>query len=128
MSARDWLSGLFSRRRRPAPVPEAEERDYTEAELRELDGADPDKPVLLAIRGVVYDVTRGRSFYGKGGPYGAFAGKDCARALAKDSLEPEDLTGDVAGLTPVELERLEEWIELFEGKYHRLGRLLPESR
>ncbi len=121
--------GLFSRlfgkkqTSRP-PLPEGEARDYTLAELAEYDGSDPGKPLLLAIRGQVYDVGRGRNFYGPGGPYGMFAGKDCTRALAKVSFEPELFTGDIEGLDQEELDKLEEWIETFEGKYRRIGRLL----
>ena len=105
-------------------MPEAEERDYTLSELSAYDGSDPQKPLLLAIRGQVYDVGRGRGFYGPGGPYGMFAGKDCSRALAKVAFDPELFTGDLEGLEPHELEKLEEWIETFEGKYRRVGRLL----
>jgi membrane-associated progesterone receptor component len=53
-----------------------------------------------------------------------FAGKDCTRALAKVSFDEELFTGDIAGLEPHELDKLEEWIEMFEGKYRRIGRLL----
>ena len=121
--------GLFSRlfRRKdapPPPLPEAEARDYTLAELAQHDGSDPRKPLLLAIRGQVYDVGRGRDFYGPGGPYGMFAGKDCTRALAKVAFERELFTGDMEGLDQDELDKLEEWIEMFEGKYRRIGRLL----
>ena len=109
----------------PPPLPEAEVRDYTLAELRQYDGSDPGKPLLLAIRGQVYDVGRGRDFYGPGGPYGMFAGKDCTRALAKVAFDPELFTGDTSGLDREELDKLDEWIEMFEGKYRRVGRLLP---
>jgi len=115
----------FGRREGPrAPLPEAEERDYSLSELRGYDGADPGQPLLIGIRGYVYDVTRGGDFYGPGGPYGMFAGKDCTRALAKVSFDDELFTGDIEGLEPEELEKLEEWIEMFEGKYRRVGRLL----
>ena len=40
--------------------------DLTAEELRRYDGSDVDLPILLAARGVVYDVTRGRDFYGRG--------------------------------------------------------------
>jgi membrane-associated progesterone receptor component len=111
----------------PPPLPEAEERDYTFAELGDYDGSNPGKPLLLAIRGQVYDVGRGRDFYGPGGPYGMFAGKDCTRALAKVAFDPELFTGDMDGLDRDELDKLEEWIEMFEGKYRRVGRLLSSD-
>ena len=34
-------------------------------------------------------------FYGKGSGYNALTGMDCTRAVAKMSLEPEDLTHDI---------------------------------
>ena len=53
-----------------------------------------------------------------------FAGKDCARALAKVSFDADLFTADLSGLDRDELDKLEEWIEMFEGKYRRVGRLL----
>lgn len=111
----------------PPPLPEAEARDYTIAELTQYDGSDLTKPLLVAIRGQVYDVGRGRDFYGPGGPYGMFAGKDCTRALAKLAFDAELFTGDLSGLDQEELGRLEEWIETFEAKYRRVGRLLSSD-
>ena len=120
-----FVATLFGKRTQPrAPLPEAEERDYGRSELAAYDGSDPGKPLLIGIRGQVYDVTRGRDFYGPGGPYAMFAGKDCTRALAKVSFEAELFNGNTDGLEPDELEKLEEWIEMFEGKYRRIGRLL----
>ena len=110
----------------PARLPEAEERDYSLAEVGNYDGSDPNKPLLIVIRGVVYDVTRGRDFYGPGGPYGMFAGRDCTRALATMAFDEELFTGNVEGLQPDELDQLEEWIQTFEAKYRRVGRLLSE--
>jgi membrane-associated progesterone receptor component len=122
------LSRLFgSKKASRPPLPEGEARDYTRAELSQYDGSDPGKPLLLAIRGQVYDVGRGRDFYGPCGPYEIFAGKDCTRALAKVSFEPELFSGDVEGLDDEELQKLEEWIEVFEGKYRRIGRLLSRD-
>ncbi|CAL9079786.1 unnamed protein product, partial [Musa textilis] len=48
----------------------------------------PSYPLLMAIKGQVYDVTQSTAvvpgmFYGPGGPYALFAGKDASRALAK---------------------------------------------
>ena len=120
-----FVASLFGKKQEPrAPLPEAEERDYLRSELGGYDGSDLSKPLLIGIRGQVYDVTRGRDFYGPGGPYGMFAGKDCTRALAKVSFDAELFTGDIDGLEPEELDKLEEWVEMFEGKYRRVGRLL----
>ncbi|MBT8468739.1 MAG: cytochrome b5 domain-containing protein [Deltaproteobacteria bacterium] len=119
-----FVARLFGNKAEPRPpLPEAEERDYSLQELADYDGSDPGKPLLIGIRGQVYDVTRGRDFYGPGGPYGMFAGKDCTRALAKVSFDAELFTGDIDGLELDELDKLEEWIEMFEAKYRRVGRL-----
>ncbi|XP_068638520.1 membrane steroid-binding protein 1-like [Aristolochia californica] len=48
-------------------------------------------------------------FYGPGGPYALFTGKDYSRALAKMSFEEKDLMGDISGLAPFELEALQDW-------------------
>jgi membrane-associated progesterone receptor component len=106
------------------PLPRGEERDYTLDELRAFDGRDPEKPILFAVQGKVFDVTRGRDFYGPDGPYGLFAGKDCTRALAKMSFDPDECVGDTSGLDAYELEKLEEWVLNFEAKYPVLGALV----
>ncbi len=83
------------------------------------------------MRGKVYDVTPGRNFYGPGGPYENFAGRDASRGLACGSFDEEmltkDLSGpldDLSGLGEGEVEALGEWVERFEGKYLVVGRLV----
>lgn len=50
------------------PVPELPKlrKDMTVAELRQYDGTQPDGRVLVAVNGWIFDVTRGRRFYGPG--------------------------------------------------------------
>lgn len=60
-------------------------------------------------------------FYGPGGPYALFAGKDASRALAKMSFDEQDLTGDISGLGPFELEALQDWEYKFMSKYTKVG-------
>lgn len=55
-------------------------------ELARHDGSDEQLPILLSVRGVVFDVTKGRDFYGPDGAY-PFGGRECSRALAKFSTE-----------------------------------------
>ena len=106
------------------PLPVGEARDYTAAELRTFDGSDRSRPVLLAIEGRIFDVTPGRSFYGKGGPYEMFAGRECAVALSKLSFDEADVHGDTSQIDGEEREKLNDWVETFEGKYDELGKLI----
>ncbi|KAF0928862.1 hypothetical protein E2562_010720 [Oryza meyeriana var. granulata] len=102
----------------PEPVQVGE---ITAEELLQYDGSDPDKPLLMAIKGQIYDVSQSRMFYGPEGPYALFAGKDASRALAKMSFEPQDLTDDISGLGPFELSALQDWEYKFSSKYVKVG-------
>jgi membrane-associated progesterone receptor component len=91
-------------------------------------------PVYLAVRGKVFDVTSGRNFYGPGGPYANFAGRDASRGLACQSFDEEMLTKDLdgpldslEGLTSEDMENLHGWEERFNSKYLVVGRLVPMS-
>ncbi|CAL4914147.1 unnamed protein product [Urochloa decumbens] len=101
--------------------------EVTLEQLRAYDGKDPAKQILIAIRGQVYDVSRGRLFYGPQGPYSLFAGRDATRALALMSFDPNDLTGDLDGLSPDELEVLQDWEEKFKERYPRVGHLARQD-
>jgi len=72
-------------------------QQYTDADLAAYDGTDPDKPILLAINGTIYDVTKGRRHYGPGGSYHFFAGADSSRAFVT-SCFAEDRTPDLRGV------------------------------
>lgn len=77
-------------------------------------------PVYLGIRGKVFDVSSGRNFYGPGGPYENFAGRDATRGLACGSFGEEMLTkdldgplDDLQGLGKDELDALGNWEDTF---------------
>ena len=96
-----------------APFPEPMPRgDLTPSALRRHDGSNRALPILLAAKGVVYDVTRGR---------------DCSRALAKMSLDPADVSRDVSDLTADELKTLDDWVVKFEAKYPAVGRVVDDD-
>lgn len=101
--------------------------DVTEVELKAYDGADPNKPLLMAIKGQIYDVSRSRMFYGPGGPYAIFAGRDASRALALMSFDPKDLTGNIEGLSASELDALQDWEYKFMEKYVKVGQVVGEK-
>ena len=105
-------------------------RTFTPPELKPFNGED-DKPVYLAVRGKVFDVTPGKNFYGPGGPYENFAGRDASRGLACGSFDEDmltkDLNGpldDLCGLGSDELDALRDWEERFTEKYTIVGRLV----
>ncbi|KAG8584358.1 hypothetical protein GDO81_008793 [Engystomops pustulosus] len=76
----------------------------------------------MAVKGAVFDVSAGKEFYGKGAPYNALAGKDSTRAVAKMSLEPEDLISDTTGLTEEQLKSLDDIFEnVYKKKYPIVG-------
>lgn len=88
-------------------------------------------PVYIAVRGKVFDVTPGRHFYGPGGPYENFAGRDASRGLACNSFDEDMLTKDLEGpldtldgLGSDEMESLQGWEERFSEKYLVVGRLV----
>ena len=97
--------------------------DITESQLSRYDGTNASLPILVAIRGKIYDVTSGKSFYGPGGSYAMFSGKDASRALAKMSTKPEDVVGDLDGLTDKEIGVLDDWDRKFAAKYPVVGRV-----
>lgn len=47
-------------------LPKMKKRDFTIKELREFDGTKGDGRILVAINGKVFDVTKGKHFYGPG--------------------------------------------------------------
>jgi membrane-associated progesterone receptor component len=75
-------------------------------------------PIYIGAGGKVYDVSfGGSSFYGPGGPYAKFSGRDASRALAKMSLDVKDLDNtDTSDLTDKEKKILSDWIKTFEEK------------
>jgi len=75
-------------------------------------------PIYLGAGDKVYDVSFGGvGFYGAGGGYNRFAGKDASRALAKMSFEPEDIeNSNVDDLEEKNKKILADWIKTFEEK------------
>ena len=50
------------------PMPRMKKRDMTLKDLRKYDGSGPEGRVLVAVLGKIYDVTKGKRFYGPGKP------------------------------------------------------------
>lgn len=100
-------------------------RDFAIEELTKYDGKGPDGRILVAVNGSVYDVTRGAKFYGPGGPYEAFGGRDASRALARFAVDAAtDKYDDLSDLNTTEMNSIKEWEEQFKERYDYVGKLL----
>lgn len=104
------------------------EGKFTPKSLVKYNGQDSPK-IFISVKNRVFDVTQGGAFYGPGGPYENFAGRDASRGLAKNSFDPEVLTDindpidDLKDLTKLEIESLDGWEEHFENRYKIVGTL-----
>ncbi len=96
--------------------------EFTLQELREFDGTNG-KPVYIALKGQVFDVSAGP--YGPGGGYSFLAGKDASRALAKMSRDPADASSsNLSDLSDRQRETLDKWSERMLEKYPLVGTLV----
>lgn len=114
----------------PKPTPPVVFRTFTPHTLLPYNGTE-DMPVYLSVRGRVFDVTPGSNFYGPGGPYENFAGRDASRGLACGSFDRSMLTEDLNApldtlhdLDEEQMEALQGWEERFLDKYLVVGRLV----
>jgi len=97
-------------------------RTFTLAQLKEYNGSDKTKPIYLGAMGKVYDVTASSGFYGPGGSYGAFAGRDASRGLAKMEVKYDSALID--DLSTGEKQTLREWADKFDSKYPIVGKII----
>ncbi|KAE9592592.1 putative cytochrome b5-like heme/steroid binding domain-containing protein [Lupinus albus] len=97
--------------------------EISEEELKAYDGSDSEKPLLMAIKGQIYDVSqsRYRDVLWTWWTLCSICRQGCYRALAKMSFEDKDLTGDISGLGPFELDALQDWEYKFMSKYVKVG-------
>jgi predicted heme/steroid binding protein len=64
---------------------------YTLQSLRPHNGTNASMPILLGLKGMVFDVTNGVKFYIPGKSYAHFAGRDVTRSTAMFSTKYRDL-------------------------------------
>ncbi|KAG9148304.1 hypothetical protein Leryth_012273 [Lithospermum erythrorhizon] len=97
--------------------------DDNNSEVKEANEFVYREPVQLKI----FTLTKPLMFYGPGGPYALFAGRESSRALALMSFDAKDLNGNLEGLSPSELEVLQDWEYKFMEKYVKVGQLVQEK-
>ena len=84
-------------------------------------------PIYIGADDKVFDVSFGGvTFYGPGGPYTKFAGRNASRALALMSLDEKDLDNtSIADCTEKQIQTMNDWIKTFTERkgYPVVGRL-----
>ena len=93
-------------------------QDFTLEQLRHYDGVQSNGRILIGVLGKVFDVSKSADFYGPGGPYSVFAGRDASRALATFSVDAsqfKDTHDDLADLKPSQMDSIKEWEMQFLG-------------
>ncbi|CAI9734428.1 Hypothetical predicted protein [Octopus vulgaris] len=110
-------------------LPRMKKKDMTIAELKKYDGTGEDGRICIAVNRKIFDVTRGRKYYGPGGPYSVFAGRDASRALACFSVSAiKDGYDDLSDLTSSQMNQIHEWDMQLTDEYTLVGRLLQPGQ
>ncbi|KAJ5474755.1 Cytochrome b5 [Penicillium sp. IBT 31633x] len=106
----------------PVQLDPPKDDPISKEELARCDGSDPSRPTLVAIKGIVFDVTRNPA-YSASGQYRVFAGKDASRGLAMSSLKPENCVPEWHDLPDKEKTVLDEWFTFFSKRYNIVGKV-----
>ncbi|KAF8875872.1 cytochrome b5-like heme/steroid binding domain-containing protein [Gymnopilus junonius] len=85
---------------------------YTTEELNLYDGTDPSKPILVAIKGTIFDVSSKKDVYGPGRSYSILRGKMGGDAVA-----------DYSTLDAKDRKVLDDWHAFFTKRYNIVGKV-----
>jgi len=108
-----------------APSSNGSEKLFTAEELQKYNGSDPRQPIYLAILGQVFDVSKAPKYYGKGGGYNGFAGRDGSAAFVTGDFTDKGLTDDLSSLTPEQVHGIFDWIDnTYNKQYIYKGKLI----
>ena len=94
---------------------------FSVSELRQYDGSPGSPGLYLALLGEVYDVSRGSQYYGPGGGYSFFAGRDASRAFVTGQFDSDGLVDNVEDLPSSDYLGLQDWAKFYSSDYKRVG-------
>mmetsp|Transcript_21876 Transcript_21876/g.52050 ORF Transcript_21876/g.52050 Transcript_21876/m.52050 type:complete len:172 (-) Transcript_21876:2754-3269(-) len=69
--------------------------------------------IWLSVLGEVYDVTAGKSYYGKGKSYGAFAGTDCTVCYVSGVFTAEEAAKHTDEISDAMLPGVLDWLSFY---------------
>eukprot|EP01083_Nonionella_stella_P016500 46062_1 len=103
---------------------ETEVKMFTAEELSQFDGV-KDSKIYLAVIGEVFDVTKGKNYYGPdAGGYSGFAAKDGSRAFAIGGFTEKELVPDITDLDPSSVISIYDWMTFYRKDYIPVGKLI----
>ncbi|AAS52827.1 AER144Cp [Eremothecium gossypii ATCC 10895] len=103
---------------------------FTATELSQYSaGTGGTRPVLLAVLGHVYEVTRAPRLYGTKGPYRRFTGRDCSNLFGYamwelGAMRAAACSSNVSNTTEVQLQRIRGWQRFYQERYPYVGVLV----
>ncbi|EDO44622.1 predicted protein, partial [Nematostella vectensis] len=93
-------------------------------DLAKHDGSQPDANIYIAILGKVYDVEKGRRFYGPGTGYHVFAGRDSTPSFVTGMFDRAKATDDCSNLKNEDLLGIKGWMEFYQKDYKYVGKVV----
>jgi len=90
-------------------------------------GGDNNRTILLSCLGQVFEVTKGRKFYGTNQSYSFFSGRDASRAFISGKFSQEGnqvAVDDVDDLDNEEIFAIVEWRDFYHKEYKHVGKLV----
>lgn len=100
------------------------ERLFTLNELAKYNGQPGSLGLYLSFLGTVYNVSKGEKYYGPGGSYSFFAGKDATRAFITGEFKENDLIDDISDLELDSFGTVQDWQNFYQKEYDIIGRLV----
>lgn len=101
-------------------------KDFTIAAISQFTG-EAGRPIYVAADGIVFNMSShegGPAFYGPGGGYNGFAGRDSTVGLATMETDPAKWTKkSISELSFSEKDTLSDWVQRFSLKYDVVGYL-----
>ena len=88
------------------------------------DGSDPSLPIYLVILGKVFNVNKGKKFYGPGSGYNVFVGRDSTPSFITGKFSRDEATDDVSGLSPEEMLGVKNWMDFYRKEYTYVGKMI----
>lgn len=119
-------SGFKRQRSTVGPLDYHKLAEMSAEKLAIYDGNGPHELILLSITGLIFNVSSAPNFYGKGGGYNFFSGKDATVSFVTGCFSDECFANQSTGWDAMDADsarQVNEWVGTYIEKYHLYARL-----